>query len=357
MGRHPMAQVRAGPARACLIRAAREGVRHRPLQAGRRRPPRRRPGPATRSRAGARRRPRRRGQPARCADPQRRVQAVPAPPHAADPRQRRRRGRDRRRDRGVPVQGRRRGVRPHRTRRRRRSPSSIALDESEIALKPATSSMAEAAAIPLVGLTAWQALVEIAERRSPVSGSSSRPGQAASARSPSSSPSTSAPPSPRRRAPPTESSSSDLGADVVVDYRHDDVTTVLDGYDVALHNQDGKALRRCLPTCCGPAAGSSRCPDRPTRRSPTASAHRGSSARCSTRSVHPPCCEHADTTSTTGSCTSAPTAPSSPSSPRLVDDGAIRPVIDRTFPFAATGDALAAVESGRSRGKVVVTMR
>jgi NADPH:quinone reductase-like Zn-dependent oxidoreductase len=80
-----------------------------------------------------------------------------------------------------------------------------------------------------------------------------------------------------------------LGADVVVDYRHDDVTAVLDGYDVALYvRADGAQLTQIAA---------------------------------------------------------------------LVDDGAIRPVIDRTFPFAATGDALAAVESGRSRGKVVVTMR
>lgn len=36
----------------------------------------------------------------------------------------------------------------------------IAMNESDVALKPATLSMEEAASIPLVGLTAWQALVE-----------------------------------------------------------------------------------------------------------------------------------------------------------------------------------------------------
>ena len=36
----------------------------------------------------------------------------------------------------------------------------IAVDEADVALKPKTLSMAEAASIPLVGLTAWQALVE-----------------------------------------------------------------------------------------------------------------------------------------------------------------------------------------------------
>jgi NADPH:quinone reductase-like Zn-dependent oxidoreductase len=36
----------------------------------------------------------------------------------------------------------------------------IAIDEFDVALKPKNLSMVEAASIPLVGLTAWQALVE-----------------------------------------------------------------------------------------------------------------------------------------------------------------------------------------------------
>ncbi|MGO7427177.1 NADP-dependent oxidoreductase, partial [Rhizobium ruizarguesonis] len=37
----------------------------------------------------------------------------------------------------------------------------IAIDQSDVALKPNNLSMTEAASIPLVGLTAWQALVEV----------------------------------------------------------------------------------------------------------------------------------------------------------------------------------------------------
>jgi len=37
----------------------------------------------------------------------------------------------------------------------------IAVDQSDLSLKPASLTMEEAAAIPLVGLTAWQALVEV----------------------------------------------------------------------------------------------------------------------------------------------------------------------------------------------------
>src|SRR5207344_3260522 len=39
----------------------------------------------------------------------------------------------------------------------------IAIDESDLALKPAALTMAEAASLPLVALTAWQALVEKAD--------------------------------------------------------------------------------------------------------------------------------------------------------------------------------------------------
>jgi NADPH:quinone reductase-like Zn-dependent oxidoreductase len=37
----------------------------------------------------------------------------------------------------------------------------------------------------------------------------------------------------------------------------------------------------------------------------------------------------------------------------LIDSGVIRPVVDRVFPFASTNEALAYVETGRARGKVV----
>jgi alcohol dehydrogenase len=38
----------------------------------------------------------------------------------------------------------------------------------------------------------------------------------------------------------------------------------------------------------------------------------------------------------------------------LLESGAIRPVIDRVFPFESTTEALAYVETGRAKGKVVV---
>ena len=41
----------------------------------------------------------------------------------------------------------------------------------------------------------------------------------------------------------------------------------------------------------------------------------------------------------------------------LVDSGVIRPVLDLVFPFESTNEAMAYVESGRAKGKVVVKVR
>jgi NADPH:quinone reductase-like Zn-dependent oxidoreductase len=41
----------------------------------------------------------------------------------------------------------------------------------------------------------------------------------------------------------------------------------------------------------------------------------------------------------------------------LIETGVVRPVMDRVFPFEATNEALAYIETGRSKGKVVVRLR
>jgi NADPH:quinone reductase-like Zn-dependent oxidoreductase len=40
----------------------------------------------------------------------------------------------------------------------------------------------------------------------------------------------------------------------------------------------------------------------------------------------------------------------------LIEQGKLKVVVDKTYPFANIADALAYVESGRAKGKVVVTM-
>jgi NADPH:quinone reductase-like Zn-dependent oxidoreductase len=41
----------------------------------------------------------------------------------------------------------------------------------------------------------------------------------------------------------------------------------------------------------------------------------------------------------------------------LIEDGSVRPVLDRRFPFEKTNEAMAYVDTGRSKGKVVVTVK
>jgi NADPH:quinone reductase-like Zn-dependent oxidoreductase len=41
----------------------------------------------------------------------------------------------------------------------------------------------------------------------------------------------------------------------------------------------------------------------------------------------------------------------------LIEAGAIRPVVDKVFPFESTNEAMAYVESGRAKGKVVIKLR
>jgi alcohol dehydrogenase len=42
---------------------------------------------------------------------------------------------------------------------------------------------------------------------------------------------------------------------------------------------------------------------------------------------------------------------------RLIEDGAIRRVIDKVFPFESTNEAMAYVEAGHAKGKVVVKIK
>ena len=41
----------------------------------------------------------------------------------------------------------------------------------------------------------------------------------------------------------------------------------------------------------------------------------------------------------------------------LIESRAVRPVVDRVFPFESTNEAMAYVETGRAKGKVVVRVK
>lgn len=147
-----------------------------------------------------------------------------------------------------------------------------------------------------------------------------------------------------------------LGADVVIDYRQQDFEVVLRDYDMVLHSQDSKALAKSLRVLQrgGQLVSVSGPPDPTfgeTIRAPgflrlvfrllSAGTRRRARAlgigygflfmRAEGRQLQ--------------------------EITRLIDAGAIRPVIDKVFAFDATNEAIAYVETGRAKGKVVVKVR
>ena len=121
----------------------------------------------------------------------------------------------------------------------------IAINEADVALKPKTLSMEEAASIPLVALTAWQALVERAKLKR---------GEKVLIHAGSGGVGTIAIQLAKHLgalvATTTSSANVDfvksLGADVVVDYKKDDFEKTLRDYDAVLNSLDAQTLRKSL---------------------------------------------------------------------------------------------------------------
>lgn len=231
----------------------------------------------------------------------------------------------------------------------------IAVKEASLAIKPAALTMEEAASIPLVGLTAWQALIETANLKR---------GQKVFIQAGSGGVGTFAIQLAKHLgatvATTTSSANIDLvkrlGADIVIDYRQDDFEKVLQNYDVVLHSQDAAALEKSLRVLKpgGTLVSISGPPDprfvnrigapwfvklivrllssgirrRATRRD----------VRYSFLFMHASGHPLREITS-------------------LIDAGAIRAVVDRVFPFESTNEALSYVETGRAKGKVVIKVR
>ncbi len=121
----------------------------------------------------------------------------------------------------------------------------ISVNENDVALKPKNLSMEEAASIPLVGLTAWQALVEKANLKK---------GQKVFIQAGSGGVGTFATQLAKHLGATVATTTSganidlvkSLGADVVIDYKKDDFETILHGYDVVVNSQDQKTLEKSL---------------------------------------------------------------------------------------------------------------
>ena len=229
----------------------------------------------------------------------------------------------------------------------------ISIDEKDVALKPKNLSMVEAGSIPLVGLTAWQALVEIGKIKK---------GQKVFIQAGSGGVGTFAIQLAKHLgafvATTTSTKNIDLvkslGADLIIDYKIEDFETKLKDYDLVLHsNRDTKILDKSLRilksggqlvSLVGP----------PTPEFAT-SIGLPWYLRFVTKLISLSAKKKAKKLNTNfvflfmraegtqlGKIT------------QLIEAGVIKPVIDKVFPFEQTNEALSYVETGRSKGKVVV---
>ncbi|MCE9574029.1 MAG: NADP-dependent oxidoreductase [Deltaproteobacteria bacterium] len=228
----------------------------------------------------------------------------------------------------------------------------IAVQENDLALKPKNLTMEEAASIPLVGLTAWQALVERGQLAA---------GQKVFIQAGSGGVGTFAIQLAKHLgatvATTTSTSNVDmvrgLGADVIVDYKTEDFEARLSGYDLVLHSQDGKALEKSLRVLRpgGRLVSISGPPD------PDFAKEIGAAwfVRLFTRLLSFGTRRRAKRHDTTYSFLFMKASGDQLGRiAALIEAGAVRPVVDKVFAFQSTNEALAYVETGRAKGKVVI---
>lgn len=230
----------------------------------------------------------------------------------------------------------------------------IAIDETDVALKPRNLSMVEAASIPLVGLTAWQVLVERAQLKA---------GQKLLIHAGSGGVGTFAIQLAKHlgAAVATTTSTSNiglvrsLGADLVIDYKKDDFSDVLSGYDVVLNSLDQVTLEKSLKVLipAGKLISISGPPDVAFARSIGLNWFLQQVIRLLSLGIRRKAKRRGIDYSfvfmrAQGEQLGRITA--------LIESGVIKPVVDRVFPFAAVNDAMAYLETGRAKGKIVIEM-
>lgn len=231
----------------------------------------------------------------------------------------------------------------------------ISVHQDDLALKPATLSMEEAASLPLVALTSWQALVERAHVR---------PGQKVLIQAGSGGLGTIAIQLAKHLgahvATTTSTANIDvvksLGADVVVDYKKQAFETVLHDYDLVLDSLGGETLKKSLDvlrpggkiiSVAGPpdAAFGRELGANPMLRLAMSALSFRTRRRARRRGV------------TYSFLFMKANGDQLRELTALIETGKIRPVIDTVFPFESTPEALEYLAAGRAKvGKVVVRM-
>lgn len=231
----------------------------------------------------------------------------------------------------------------------------IAVREASLVLKPKTLTMEQAASVPLVGLTSWQALVEKANVRK---------GQKVLIHAGSGGVGTFAIQLARHLgatvATTTSTANVDwvkrLGADVVVDYKKQAFETVLGDYDFALNNLAGDTLEKSvrvlkpgakLISISGP-------PDIEFARQLGLNWMLQQVMRLLSFSIRRKAAARQIDYSFLFMRASGEQLERIAA---LLDAGIIRTVVDRVFSFDETHEAMAYLEQGRAKGKVVIKVK
>lgn len=231
----------------------------------------------------------------------------------------------------------------------------IAIHEDDLAHKPSNLTMDEAASIPLVGLTVWQAMVEMAQLKK---------GQKVFIQAGSGGVGTIAIQLAKHLGAEVATTASEksfamlkgLGADVLVDYKKEDFEKILKGYDLVLNSQDSKTLEKSLTVLkSGGKVISISSP--PTKafavdvqlpwfmRLASGILSYGILKKAKKRNVE------------YSFLYMKPNGKQLNELTKLIEAGIILPVLDKVFPFKDINDAMYYLESGRAKGKVVVKLK
>jgi len=231
----------------------------------------------------------------------------------------------------------------------------IAMNEADVALKPRNLTMEESASIPLVGLTAWQVLIERAELKK---------GQKVLIHAGSGGVGTFAIQLAKHIGATVATTTSaanvdlvrSLGADIVIDYKKEDFAKVLSGYDVVLNSLGKDTLEKSLKVLKpgGKLISISGPPDTAFAKESGLNWFFQQVMRLLSYGIRRKAKRHGISYSfvfmrANGEQLSKITS--------LIESGVVRQVVDRIFPFLATNEAMDYLATGRAKGKVVVTVR
>ena len=231
----------------------------------------------------------------------------------------------------------------------------IAVNENALALKPSNLDMAEAASVPLAVLTAWQALVETAQVKK---------GQKVLIHAGSGGVGTFAIQLAKHLGAFVATTTSTanvewvkaLGADVVIDYKQQDFANELRDFDVVLNSLGADVLEKSIKVLKpgGQLISLSGPPTAEFAQEQGLSWMLRQVMRLLSSGIRRKARKHGVSYAFLFMRADGVQLQKITS---LIEAGVIKPVIDRSFPFESTAEALRYVEQGRSKGKVTITIK